>query len=75
MSLMRCRHNGAKLPDAHTCALLCPSFPSCLPSPSPALLARITDAVEDQDQQHHEAILDALTELRDAIAEGVRRRS
>jgi hypothetical protein len=45
MSLCRCVHRDEKLPDNVTCGGLCPSFPGCLPPPSPELLSSISKAL------------------------------
>jgi hypothetical protein len=41
MALRHCQHIGLKLPDSETCGGLCNEFPTCLPAPSPELVAEV----------------------------------
>jgi hypothetical protein len=75
MTRRTCQHTGRKLPDHHSCSLLCRDFPSCLPPPSSALVSSVRAAQERGDAAHQEAVMDALIELHAAIVEGQRRRS
>jgi hypothetical protein len=73
VTLKPCCAIGGELPDNVSCGAMCDGFPTCLPPPSPELLASVVAlrASLAQEQEHHRAAVRALRILQQAITERI----